>query len=292
MGYLRDKEVLLILDQGENLQGRAVLLAELLQRAPHTKLLVTSLERLNLRGEWTLPIHGLTLPASEEPEAIAASDAVKLFIQGARRVRADGGLSPAELPFVSRICRLVEGFPLGIELASAWTRVLTCQEIALESERSYSFLTGTASDEPDRHHSLLAALDQTWNRLSEAEKAVFQRLCVFRGGFTRDAGEQVAGATLSLLVSLIDKCLVQTTPFGRYHMSRLVSQYGLEKLAKAPRERAATQERHRQYYAAFLKRMTGRFLGLWEEDALPEVAAEKENLRAAWEWAAAHVEPI
>ena len=287
--YLRDKEVLLVFDQSEQLHA-AVPFTDLLQRARGVKLLVTTLERLNLRGEWTLALQGLRVPASENPAEIAESDAVQLFVQGAHRVRADYDLSSADMASVSRICRLVEGIPLGIELASSWTRALTCREIADEIEGSYGFLVGSGADEPARHHSLAAALDQSWNRLSEAEKVVFRRLCVFRGGFTREAAEQVAGASLPQLVSLIDRCLVQSTSLGRFFISRLPSQYGLEKLGEIPEEEQATRDRHSQYYATFLKHGTGRFLGTWQDDALPEIAAEKENLQVAWLWDSAHVE--
>ena len=218
LDHLRDKVALLVLDQFEQLRDAATLLPDLLARAPGVKVLVTSLERLNLRGEWTLPIRGLSLPSSDQPEDIVTSDAVQLFIQDARRVRADCTPSSADLPFISRICHLVDGIPLGIELAAAWTRVITCREIAHEIEQSYSFLVETASDRPERHRSLVAALDQSWQRLSEAERAALRRLCVFRGGFTREAAEQVTGASLTLLASLIDKNLVQSTPFGRYQI--------------------------------------------------------------------------
>jgi predicted ATPase len=266
-----------------------MLLPDLLARAPRMKVLVTSLERLNLRGEWTLAIRGLSLPSTEDPEDILASDAGQLFIQGARRVAADCTPSSADLPFVGRICRLVDGIPLGIELASAWTRVITCQEIAHEIEQSHRFLAEAAPDRPERHRSLVAAVDQSWQRLSDAERAALRRLCVFRGGFTREAAEQVAGASLTLLAALIDKNLVQSTPFGRYQISHVVGSYGTEKLAVDRVEHEATSDRHSQYYTAFLKRTTGRFLGTWADDALPEIAAERENLRGAWEWASTHI---
>lgn len=285
LDYLRNREILLVLDQFEHLRHQALVLMELLQRAPGAKLIVTSLEPLNLRGEWTLAIGGLGLPASGQPEEILGSDAVRLFLEGAHRVRADCNPLTTDLEFIARICRLVEGIPLGIELASAWTRVLTCREIAEEIERSYSFLVGNSQDLPERHASLRAALDQSWHRLSDVEKGAFRRLCVFRDGFTRDAAEQVADVSLNILVSLIDKNLVHGSPFGRYYVHTLVGQYGLEKLADVPQERQTTYERHCEYYAAFLQRTTGRFLRMWEEDALPEIAAERENLRAAWRWA-------
>ena len=289
--YLLEKEMLLVVDQFEHLQENTIPIKELLQHAPGVKLLVTSLERLKLECEWVLPIHGLTLPSTDLPHKITDSDAVGLFLHCARRARADFAPTGAELPFIARICQLVEGVPLGIELAAAWTRVLTCQEIAQEIESSSSFLTDTTHDRPERHRSLNAALDQSWHRLSETERGGLRRLCVFRGGFTREAAEQVAGVPLLLLASLMDKCLVQSTPFGRYSIHQWVIRYGLAKLAETPDENTDTYDRYAQYYTAFLRQSMKRFDGMWEEDALAAIAAEKHNLRTAWAWTAAHVRP-
>lgn len=288
--HLLEREMLLVLDQFEQLPESAALIKELLLHAPGVKLLVTSLERLRLEGEWVLPVHGLTLPSTDLPHDITSSDAGALFLHCARRVRADLAPSGVEWPAIARICRLVEGVPLGIELAAAWTRVLTCQEIAQEIENSSSLLADIAHDRPARHRSLNAALDQSWHRLSETEREVLQRLCVFRGGFTREAAEQVAGVSLLLLASLMDKCLVQSTAFGRYSIHQWVAQYGLAKLAEAPDEQTATYDRYARYYTAVLRQNIKRFDGMWEEDALAAIAVEKHNVRSAWAWTKAQLQ--
>ena len=289
--YLVEREMLLVLDQFEQLQENATLTNELLQHAPGVKLLVTALERVNLEGEWVLPVRGLTLPPADQPHEITSSDAGALFLHCAHRARADFAPSAAELPFIARICQLVEGVPLGIELAAAWTRVLTCRDIAREIESSSGFLSDTAHDRPERHRSLNAALDQSWHRLSEAERGALRRLCIFRGGFTRESAEQVAGVSLLLLSSLMDKCLVQSTPFGRYSIHQWVIQYGLAKLAETADEKADTYERYARYYTAFLQQHMKRFDGMWKEDALAAIAVEKHNLRNAWAWTAAEIRP-
>lgn len=289
--YLLEREMLLVLDRFEHLQECATPIQELLQHAPGVKLLVTALERLGLEGEWVLPVYGLTLPPTDLPHEITSSDAGALFLHCARRARADFAPPEIEWPAIAHICQLVEGVPLGIELAAAWTRALTCREIAQEIENSSSFLTDTAHDRPERHRSLNAALDQSWHRLSEAERGVLRRLCVFRGGFTREAAEQVAGVSLLLLASLMDKCLVQSTPFGRYSIHQWVMQYGLAKLAETPNEQTATYDRYARYYTATLRQTMKRFDGMWEEDALAAIAVEKQNLRHAWAWTAAQIRP-
>ncbi len=128
--YLRDKSLLLVLDNLEHLMGGAGLLAEMLERAPQVTLLVTSRGRLNLRAEWVLEIQGLPVPPTDRIERAQEYSAVTLFVQSAQRAQPNLKLDERNWTAVARICRLVEGMPLGIELAAAWVRLLSCQEIA------------------------------------------------------------------------------------------------------------------------------------------------------------------
>jgi predicted ATPase/DNA-binding SARP family transcriptional activator len=286
--HLRDRETLLVLDQFEHLLDSALIVAELLQRTAKVKVLVTSLERLNLRSEWTMPLEGLALPPSDVPEDVAGSDAVQLFMESARRARPGFAPSSANLNSVVRICELVGGMPLAIELAAAWARVLTCAEIAGELERDDRFLASSANDVPDRHRSLHLALNRSWNRLSVEERDAFRRLSVFRGGFTREAAQSVAGASLPLLTGIMDKGLVKSTAFGRHSIHPLLQRFGHAKLAESPEVEAETRERHSEYYTNFLGAMMQRFSGPWADDALDQIAAEQENLRAAFQWTSAN----
>jgi transcriptional regulator with XRE-family HTH domain len=161
LNYLRQKRVLLVLDNFEHLlafpQGTD-LLAELLRHAPALKLLTTSRERLNLQGEWVLEIQGLPVPPNDQGSDLEAYSAALLFVQSAQRARVGFVLLPEERPAVARICRLMEGMPLGIELAASWVRSLSCQEIAQESERSLDFLAVSMRDAPARHRSMRAGV--------------------------------------------------------------------------------------------------------------------------------------
>nr|HMQ55534.1 helix-turn-helix domain-containing protein [Anaerolineae bacterium] len=205
--YLRDKQLLLIIDNFEHLLAAEEATADLpdmLQVAPRLKLLITSRERLHLQGEWIFEVQGLPLPPDEQVENVEAYSAVTLFTHSARRLQPDFNLTAETKPAVVRICRLLAGLPLGLELAAAWVRTLSCQEIAQEIERGLDFLAASTRDMPERHRSIKAVFDHSWKLLSAAEQRVLRQLSVFRGGFRREAAEAVAGATLPILAILLD----------------------------------------------------------------------------------------
>ena len=231
LNYLHQKEMLLVLDNFESLfslpgdsdSGRDLLL-EMVKGASKLKLLVTSRERLNLQAEWLLTLQGLPYPPAETASGEETFEAVELFAQGAHRVRPDFALS-AEWPEVVRICRLLEGMPLGIELAAAWVSMMPCAEIARELSRGLDLLSTTLHDVPARHKSLEAVFDQSWQLLSEPERAVFKKLSVFQVGFDRRAAEQVAGASLPTLAALVNKSFLRVGSTGRYYMLEPLKQY-------------------------------------------------------------------
>lgn len=292
--YLRQKRLLLVLDNLEHLIGGVDLLADLLQQAPTIKLLITSRERLNLRGEWVFEVQGLPVPPGNTNDSLKGYSAVRLFLQSAQRAQVGFEMSPAEMPAVARICRLMEGLPLGIELAAAWVRVLSCHEIAQEIERNLDFLTASTRDVPARHHSIRAVFDHSWKLLSTEEQWVLRQLSVFRGGFQREAAAQVAGASLRELAGLVDKSLVSPplssppkgeTEGGRYHLHELLRQFSAAKLDAAPAEQAATLARHSDYFLSFLQEREAGLTGKAQKTTLDEIQTEIENVRAAWNWA-------
>jgi predicted ATPase len=184
LSYFRDKRLLLVLDNFEHLLARAELGATLLGHAPQIKLLVTSREALKLQEEWLRPVEGMSFPAQGQAADPDSYSAVQLFVQRARQVRGDFSLA-AEGAQVARICRLVAGMPLAVELAAAWVGLLSCAEIAAEIERSLDFLAASARNLPDRHRSIRAVFESTWERLDPAEQAELARLALFRGPFDR-----------------------------------------------------------------------------------------------------------
>jgi DNA-binding SARP family transcriptional activator/predicted ATPase len=285
IGQLQNREVLIILDQLEVYPGIVRFLHELIQQARGVRLLIASFNRLDLPGEWVLPLYGLRIPATDDPDEVRHTEAAQLFVQAARRVRGANVVAADQLPYVAKICRLVEGMPLGIELAAAWVRLLSYQEIAHEIERNYRFLETSSPGTPDRHLSLTAAFDYSWNRMSVEERTLFRRLSVFQGGFVREAAEQVAGATLQTLAALMDQCLIQRQLSGRFQTHGLLRRYGEQKLAEQPDEKNQTYERYCAYYTRFLQRQMELFNASPNIASLSEIADEQENLRAAWQWA-------
>src|SRR3712207_1580304 len=235
LAYLRDRELLLLLDNAEHLLDGAEFVGELLAAAPRLQLLVTSREALNLQEEWRYPLAGLEVPAVGQGRGVEACSAVALFVERARRVRRDFALE-AEREGVVRICRLVGGLPLALELAAAWARTLPCAAIAEEIAGNLALLATSARNVPERHRSVRAAFDQSWQHLSWEERAVYARLAVFHGGFRRAAAERVAGATLPVLATLLDKSLVRYEADGRYHLHELLGEYAAEQLAASPGE--------------------------------------------------------
>ena len=286
--YLHEKSLLLVLDNFEHLLVAGQLLSDLLQNAPGARVLVTSRGRLNVHGEWVFEVQGLPVPPLDQHDELETYSAVALFLQSARRVAPGFSLAECNQADVARICQLLDGMPLGIELAATWIRVLSCSEIAHEIEHNVDFLAVSARGIPERHRSLRAAFDHSWNLLSAEEQRVMRQLAVFRGGFRREAAGQVAGASLPLLSALVDKSLLRRTGVGRYGMHQLVEQYVLAHLEADPGECAATHDRYSTYYATMLQRHEEALKAGIRTDTVAELTLEIDNLRSAWEWAVAH----
>ncbi len=258
------------------------LLVDILREAPDVKMLVTTRERLHLRGERLFPISGLP-PPPESPENVQDYDSVQLFLQHAPPLPSHEPFPRSDLRCVARICRLVEGMPLGIELAAAWMGELTCQEIADAIERNLDVLSTSMYDVPARHQSMQALFDHSWRLLSPAEQALFRKLSIFRGGFTCEAAREVAGASAATLGRLVDSSLVRRNDEGRYEMHPLVRQYATEKLHEVPQVEARTRDAHAHYYARFLREHEEPMQGDGQRQALEAIAVEWENVRAAWQ---------
>jgi predicted ATPase len=288
LNYLREKELLLILDNFEHLLDGTGVLADILTSAHRVKLLLTSRERLKLHGEWVYEIQGLAVPEAKHAARLEAYSAAKLFLQSARRAQNDFSPSEAEKLAVVRLCRMVEGMPLGLELAANWVRLLSCAEIVDELAQSLGFLTTSFSNVLVRHRSIRAVFDHSWSLLSVEERSMFQRLSVFQGGFGREAAKQVAGASLSLLAALVDKSLLRRDRAGRYQMHELLRQYAAEKLEAAPAEKEAVQDRHGCYYLEFLRLQESRLKSRQQQQAMADIRMEVDNVRLACQWAIAH----
>ncbi len=283
--HLRHKQLLLILDNFEHVLDAAGVVLELLQAAPHLKILVTSRERLNVQAEVVLRLDGLPVPRQIDDPQAAAYSSVQLFMERAQR--SGGVFTPDETQVqgTAKICQIVEGLPLAIELAAAMTTTHTHADVAAHIEHDLDSLDTSLRDVPARQRSLRAVVAYSWQLLSADEQAVLNRLAVFRGGFGREAATPVAAATSAQLAAFIDKSLLRLRPDGRYDWHPFIQQYAYEQLALTPEEAKATQARHAARFAALLERCAIDLKGERQPLALAEIDEELENARAAWRWA-------
>jgi len=287
LAYLQPRHLLLVLDTFEHLRTHATLLTAILTQAPDVKLLITSREALNLAAEWRYPLDGFPLPAAKITPDLAQSDAVRLFVERAQHVRPRFDLA-AEHAAVLRICQLVEGIPLALELAATWVSALSCAAIADEIGGNLAFLTSGSPQVSERHRSMRAIFDASWSLLGQDERTVFAQLSVFRSGFQHPAAAHVAGAQLTTLMALVDKSLLRWAPSDRYQIHELLRQYAAERLEQLDGAATGARDRHCAYYTDFLAQHADDVMGRRQREALLEIAAELENVRAAWQHALQH----
>lgn len=281
--YLHDKEMLLILDNFEQVADGAPYVDNLLRSGEHLKCLVTSRQRVGIAGEVHFLLYGLDLPGGDGSDPFITYPAIELFQDAAQRARPGFALTDDNLPHVVRICRLVQGMPLGILLAAQWVSVLSAAEIVEELQRGLDLLEAEGSELPDRQRSIRVVFDYAWNMLNEIEQDVFMKMSVFRGGFTRQAGDIVAGAGLRQLQSLTGKALLtREAERGRYALHELVRQYAAGKLRHSGREDEAHDE-HTRFFLDYLEQATSGLKGATQLPTLDRIDIEFDNIRAAWE---------
>ncbi|MFW6097768.1 MAG: ATP-binding protein [Chloroflexota bacterium] len=287
LNYLRHKHLLLILDNFEHLAEGAGLLATFLEHASGLTLLVTSREPLLIREEQLYPVRGFPVGEWHTVEEAKAAPLVQLFLQSARRVAPWFELVQDDVRGLAEIGALTGGMPLVIELAASWVNTLSVQDIAEEIERSPAFLETEVRDMPERQRSVEVVFDASWQRLGAPVQDVFARLSVFRGGFSRKAAQEVAGATLKNLAAMVAKSLVRyDIERDRYYIHELLRQFGEEKLEGEPELEQETCQRHAAFYCRFLHERQQAWNGAGAEQVLVAVEREMGNVRSAWRWAA------
>lgn len=284
LDFLRHKRLLLVLDNFEHLLDDVPLVMDLLHAAPGVAALVTSRERLNVTGESVYRLGGMAYPDQAGDDMLGYS-AVQLFVQSARRARADFATEAAP-DGVVQICRLTQGMPLALELAAARVGALSPAEIVEEITRGLDFLQTEMRDMPERLRSVRAVFESAWTRLTDQEQAAFRRLSVFRGGCTREAAQAITGADLMTLTALVDKALLRRQPdTGRYEVHELLRQYAAEQLTAAG-EVETTRDAHSACYLNLLHQRQRDLEGGRQLETLREIASDIENVRAARLWAA------
>jgi predicted ATPase/DNA-binding SARP family transcriptional activator len=293
LDYLREKRLLLVLDNCEQLLGDPANirpLIDILAQATGVTLLVTSRERLMLQEEWVYPLTGLRYPVSVPPVEMQAApewveqyDALRLFYQRARQVQYGFPLDASSLPAAVRICQMLEGLPLGVELAAAALWSDACEVIADKIAQRMNAFTSPAVNIQPRHRSLWAAFDVSWQLLTPDEQSLFCRLGVFQGGFTLEAAVQVASAAPETLSGLVNQSLLRRDSGGRYQMHEAVRQYASEKLEAAGCA-GEVRPAHARYYSAFLARQHPALTNHAQKQALSAIQAEIGNAGLAWNW--------
>jgi tetratricopeptide (TPR) repeat protein len=240
---------------------------------------------LNLRGEWLLEVIGMPEPIIQEAVEMEHQDAIRLFAQSAKRIDSGFSLSESDQESLIRICRLVDGMPLAIELAASWVRTLSLGEIAQELEKGIDFLSSSLRDLPERHRSILVVFDTSWQLLTEQEKSVFKKLSVFKSGFGRVAADRVGDASLTMLSAFVDKLFLHKTSVDRYEIQGLLRQYALGKLKEQPEEEEVAHYLHSETYTDLLRDLEPVLRSSRRQEAIEQISLELDNIRAAWEWA-------
>jgi DNA-binding SARP family transcriptional activator/predicted ATPase/Tfp pilus assembly protein PilF len=285
VAYLRRKDKLLILDNAEHLLPASNLVLALLREAPGCALLATSRERLNLQAEYLVRLGGMRFPdRADDPEA-AHYSGVQLFAERAARAGGGFSLTRDNLPDVVRICQLLDGLPLGIELAATWVERLVCASIADTIVRKLDLLETSLHDVPERHRSLRAVLLGSWDLLPLPERCLLAGLSVFRGRFSAAAAQAVTGGSSAELASLEARSLLRQESPGYYTLHELLRQFTAEQLGA---EEQAVAGRHSDYYLEFVGQREKMLSGRAGKRTLDEIRGEADNIRQAWLWAVAH----
>ena len=287
LSFLQDKNYLIVLDNFEQLLPEADFLERILAAAPGCKLLITTRERTKLLQEWVLDLYGLAYFDDMENVHLMDSDSIQLFLMCARRHSAHFSMEN-NFNAVVKICQLVQGMPLGLELAASWVRVMTAAEIAGQIAHNVLALTGEMRNLPVRHRSMQAMLDSSWHWLGKDEQSAMRKLSVFRAGFNLEAAIQVAGASLSILSTLADKSFLNLdsrhSATARYEIHELVRQYAYGQLQLSG-EAEITHNLHRDYFLSLAEQAERYWDTAQEGRWLQHLEFERANLHAALHWA-------
>lgn len=285
LNYIQEKEMLLVMDNFEHILEGTELIIDMVDKAPGLEIIATSRARLKLSAESVLDIDGMQLPQDQD-SSWEESEAVEMFVAFVRRMQPKFEMNEDNKQAIARICRLVEGMPLGIELAAAWARSLTPEEIADELEEDINILQSEMADTPKRQQSMRAAFDYSQKLLNSEEQDVFIRLTAFRSGFTRDAAKVVGGTSIRSLQSLVDTSLLKRDPdSGRYSIHEFLRQYGFERLEQTPDAFSEVHRQHGYYFMKYLNKCDVGILVGNQQDQKSKLDTEFGNIRAAWEWA-------
>jgi len=279
--FLRSLRTLLIFDSVEHLIDQTGLILEILQQAPGVKCLVTTRQRLNYQAATVLELKGLAYPADVSMADPSKYPALELFLNRARS-RAGFVATEKDLAHIVQICKMVGGLPLGLELAAGRLREFSCEVVLQDLQRDMGILQSSMLDMPERHRNMRSVFEQSWKRLTETEKNTYRRLAVFQDNFLLEAAQAIAGASLALMSTYMDRSLLQGDASHGFALHPLLKQFASEKLAAVPEEGEKTYDLHSQYYFSFLQqRETELQRGTRRQQAMLEFESQIENIRSA-----------
>lgn len=283
---LRHRHLFLVLDNFEHLVEGAPWVARLLGQAAGLSVLITSRERLGLRDEQVLELHGLDVPGhGAGPEDLSRCASVQLYLAAAARAGGKREPSGPDLEAAARICRLVDGLPLGLEIAASWSRAMTSAQIARAIEEVPGFLASSSADLPERQRSLARVFAHAAGRLSGDQRRAYHRLSVFPASFDVEGACAVTGASPSDLAALVDRALLRRRVDGRLEMFPLLRQHAAQGWESDPPslgDRLSIIESHRVHYMERLARACSALQGERQVPVLHALLAEVDNVRAAW----------
>jgi non-specific serine/threonine protein kinase len=292
--FIQAQSMLLLLDNCEHLLLASSDLADqLLHTCPNLQILATSRQALGVLGESVYPVPGLAVPSHADPAALEDSEAVKLFLDRTRLVQPHYLPSDDSLLVIGEICRQLDGVPL--ELAAARMKILSPRQVLARLSNQFSLLNKTIRGVPERHQTLQAVVDWSYNLLISEEKVFFNRLAVFRGGCTLEAAEAIGTGeeidledVLDILASLADKSMIfpeQSKGRGvRYRLLETLRQFGLDRLRENG-ELDSVRKRHALYYLALMESAAQELQNRGRAALFEELESDHDNLRAALDWA-------
>ena len=285
--FLREKSLLIIFDNFEELISEAAILHQLHAEAANPKFLVTSRERLKISGEWVFEVQGLDYPEVDPGkfDEILGFPAVELFRHAARRTLSQFQIDEENYRDIVGIIQLLDGMPLGLEMAGSWMNLLSPKEILAEVRSNLDFLKTEMQDTPTRQRSMRAVLDYSWKHLNRDDQSELAKLSVFQGGFSRESAEKVARISLPDLKKFVDYSFIRQKGSGRFQIHELMRQYAFEKLYKLPEKHKKARDRHAAYYCVAVSQWGEGLKGPDQVELLPVLRREIENIQAAWAWA-------
>lgn len=286
LDYLHRRVILLVLDGFEGLTACATLLGRMIEKVPGLKILVTSRQSLNFQSEWPYYVSGLPF-SNESVEDLPRSqvEAVRLFIERANQVNHTFHPSEGDYECIARICQMVEGMPLAIELAAAWVGVMPVVEIEKELSINLDFLSTEREDVPGKHHSIRAVFENTWDLLPVEQQNLLIRLAIFESSFSRQAAAEVAQGEISQLSALVKKSLVHCDHQGRFSTHNLIRIFAYEKLVQEGLLLEDMREKYCRYYLNLLTTHEADMVSASMEATRLMLRQELFHLQKAAQWA-------